>query len=157
MMIIKNSKIKIFLGGTCPSNEGDFDYRTILIPYLNIANINYFNPVVKDWTPDCIENEQKEKDVCNVHLYVICPNMKGVYSIAEAFSTSILYPDKKGILCFLREIDNKEFDDQQLKSNKATLDLFKSCGKNNLVFDLQTIKDFDKLGQCLNSLDKNYL
>ena len=40
--------MKIFLGGTC--NEST--WRDELIPNLTI---DYFNPVVKDWTPDCMK------------------------------------------------------------------------------------------------------
>lgn len=41
--------MKIFLGGTCCETT----WRDELIPYLEKANIEYFNPVVKDWTPEC--------------------------------------------------------------------------------------------------------
>ena len=87
--MMKINKNKVFLGGTCPSDEYDFDYRKLLIPLLKEANINYFNPVVKDWTEDCIRVEEQEKVECDIHLYVITPNMKGVYSIAEMFGSLI--------------------------------------------------------------------
>lgn len=61
---------KVFLGGTC----ADTDWRNELIPLLKV---DYFNPVVDDWTPDCIHEENSQKyHFCNVHLYVITNDMK---------------------------------------------------------------------------------
>jgi hypothetical protein len=39
------NKKKCFLGGTCNNSQ----WREALIPMLKI---DYFNPVVKDWTPE---------------------------------------------------------------------------------------------------------
>lgn len=79
---------KIFLGGTCSDKH---DYRNTLIPLLK--NIDYFNPVVDDWTEEAYQNELKEKKICNIQLYVITPLMKGVYSIAEAVDASNKNPN----------------------------------------------------------------
>jgi hypothetical protein len=125
MKIINNKKI--FLGGTCPSNKGDFDYRELLIPYLEKYNMNYFNPVVCDWTPKARENEEIQKKECKIHLYVISPNTKGMYSIAEAFSTFVKYSDSRVILCFIDKVDNKTFDYKQIKSNRNIENLFNEC------------------------------
>ena len=38
--------MKVFLGGTCNNSK----WRDKLIPMLNI---DYFNPVVDDWTEEC--------------------------------------------------------------------------------------------------------
>jgi len=121
--------LKIFLGGTCPSFDGDFDYRKILIPILNELDIEYFNPVVEDWTEECIKIEEDEKELCDIHLYLIAPNMKGVYSVAEAFGSLMIYDEEKmSILLVLKSISDKTFEKSQLKSLYATLDLFESCG-----------------------------
>ena len=45
---------KVFLGGTC--NESS--WREELIPMLKCE---YFNPVVKDWTPQCQEEKENQK------------------------------------------------------------------------------------------------
>ena len=42
--------VKVFLGGTCNNST----WRDTLIPLLKI---DYFNPVVDDWTPECQEQE----------------------------------------------------------------------------------------------------
>lgn len=75
---------RIFLGGTC----ADTTWRDELIPMLEARGIDYFNPVVKNWTPECQAVEEDEKNnKCDVHLYVITPEMIGVYSIAEIINS----------------------------------------------------------------------
>lgn len=126
--------MKIFLGGTCPSSIEDFNYRTLLIPFLEKNNIDYFNPVVEDWTEDCIQIEEQEKNICDVHLYVIAPNMKGVYSIAECFG-SIIKNKKRSILVFIDRIQDKPFEKNQLKSLVATGKLLSECGGESFELD----------------------
>lgn len=74
---------KIFLGGTW----NETTWREELIPRLTIE---YFNPIVDDWTPECQKNEDLEKaDKCDIHLYVITSAMTGVFSIAEAVESAM--------------------------------------------------------------------
>ena len=80
-------KVVVFLGGTC--NEST--WRNELIPLLKI---DYFNPVVEDWTPECIERENEYKENCDICLFVITPFMQGCYSIAEAVDVSNKHPEK---------------------------------------------------------------
>ena len=78
---------RVFLGGTC----ADTTWREELIPYLEKFGIDYFNPVVKDWTPECQIIEEEEKNhKCNIHLYVITKEMMGTYSVAEIIHSSHL-------------------------------------------------------------------
>lgn len=80
-------KIRIFLGGTCNGST----WRDELIPMLKENGIDYFNPVVEDWTPECQLIEEDEKNnKCNVHLYVITKEMQGTYSIAEMIHSAHL-------------------------------------------------------------------
>ena len=44
--------MKVFLGGTC----NDSNLRDTLIKMLDIE---YFNPVVSDWTEECYQEELK--------------------------------------------------------------------------------------------------
>ena len=77
-----NKKIKVFLGGTCNGST----WRDELIPKLKI---DYFYPVVKDWTPECQAEEERQKnEECMIHLYVITPQQKGVFSIAEMIESA---------------------------------------------------------------------
>jgi len=106
---------KVFLGGTC--NEST--WRDELIPYLEVE---YFNPVVEDWTPGCQKNEEFEKKFkCNIHLYVITKEMTGVFSIAEAIE-SVMTCDKTCIL----QVIPYGFGKGQLRSLQAVCDMVKN-------------------------------
>ena len=102
---------KVFLGGTCNESE----WREKLIPLLKI---NYFNPVVDDWTSECQEEEYRQKEICDIHLYVITPKMTGVFSIAELIDSSNKNP-KGTVFMILSKDGDKEFDKGQLKSLNA--------------------------------------
>lgn len=113
--------MKVFLGGTCNNSK----WRDKLIPMLNI---DYFNPVVDDWTEECYQEELKQREICDYCLYVITPLMTGVYSIAEVVDDSNKRPHKT-IFCVLNkdylplnvETDNPiTFDKGQMKSLKRT-------------------------------------
>lgn len=108
--------MKVFLGGTC----NETTWRDELISMLNI---DYFNPVVNDWTPDCIDTENREKETCDYNLFVITKEMTGVYSIAEAVDMSNKAPQKT-ILCILY----KGFDEGQNRSLRAVEKLVLSNG-----------------------------
>ena len=99
---------RVFLGGTC--NEST--WREDLIKLLKI---DYFNPVVDDWTPECAAEERKQREGCDYVLYVITPKMKGVYSIAEAVDDSNKRPVKT-IFCALVADGEEKFDDAQTRS-----------------------------------------
>ena len=112
--------MKVFLGGTCAESK----WREKLIPLLRC---DYFNPVVEDWTPECQENEEREKKICDYHLYVITTKMQGVYSIAEAVN------DSKNVLrtcifCVTKEEDDRDWTKGELKSLDATAKLIKRNG-----------------------------
>lgn len=98
---------KVFLGGTC--NEST--WRDELIPQLKI---DYFNPVVEDWTPECMEEELKQREKSDFCLYVITSDMTGVYSIAEVIDDSNKKPNKT-VFAFKED----GFDKSQIKSLKA--------------------------------------
>lgn len=99
--------MKIFLGGTCNGSK----WRKELIPQLKI---DYFDPVVEDWTEEAYQEELKQREECDFCLYVITPELKGVYSIAEAVDDSNKRPEKT-IFCFI-DYGDLEFDKAQYKS-----------------------------------------
>ena len=45
----ENKKERWFLGGTCAETT----WRNELMPLLDDKGIEYFNPVVEDWTEEC--------------------------------------------------------------------------------------------------------
>lgn len=99
---------KVFLGGTCNNSA----WRNELIEMLKI---DYFNPVVEDWTQECMAEELRQREICDFCLYVITPEMEGVYSIAEAVDDSNKRPDKT-VFCFLNTCGAKSFSKAQIKS-----------------------------------------
>lgn len=141
---------KVFLGGTC----GKTSWRDELIKLLKI---DYFNPIVDDWTNDCIKEEDRQKaDLCNIHLYVITSEMRGVYSIAEAVQSS----NTANKITIFHVIPDG-FDKSELKSLQAvcrlivknrgiayifngltlTTDLLNSIYMENLLIYKETTKD----------------
>ena len=104
---------RVFLGGTC--NESI--WRELLIPMLKI---DYFNPVVDDWTPECQAEEIRQRELCDFCPYTITPRMTGVYSIAEVVDDSNKRPEKT-VFCVL-ETDptgGEQFTKGQVKSLEA--------------------------------------
>ena len=106
--VIKSKQV--FLGGTCNGST----WRNDLIPMLKL---DYFNPVVENWTPECQEEEIRQRKNCDFCLYVITPKMTGVYSIAEAVDDSNKRPSKT-IFCVLGTDGDTAFDAHQIKSLK---------------------------------------
>ena len=100
--------MKVFLGGTCNESR----WREELIEMLEI---DYFNPVVEDWTEDCMKEEIKQRKICDYCLYVITPLMTGVYSIAEVIDDSNKRSDKT-LFCYLEEDGGKRFTEGQMRS-----------------------------------------
>ncbi len=87
---------KVFLGGTSDTTV----WRDELIELLHI---DYFNPVVDDWTEEDQENELRERATSDFLLYVLTPRMKGLYSIAEVVDDSNKRPDKT--LLYIKKVD----------------------------------------------------
>lgn len=122
-----DKKVKVFLGGTC--NEST--WRDKLIALLD-ESVEYFNPVVDDWTPECQAEEVKQRITCDYVLYVITSEMTGVYSIAEAVEDSNKRPDTT-IFCFLPE----GFTDGQQRSLASVARLI----NNNSSYWLKSLRE----------------
>ena len=120
---------KVFLGGTC--NEST--WRDKLIAMLEI---DYFNPVVDDWTEECYQEELRQREICDYCLYVITPRMTGVYSIAEVVDDSNKRPEKT-IFCLL------EYD---LSDYKMKIEDGKKVRRYVETFDASQLKSLDKVG-----------
>ena len=129
---------KVFLGGTC----NDSTWRERLIQKLDV---DYFNPVVKDWIPECQAEEIKQRESCDIVLYCITPLMVGVYSIAEVVDDSNKRPEKTILIC-LEEDDGKSFDKAQWKSMLSVVKMVES-NKAKVFFDLESAaKDINHKG-----------
>ncbi len=100
--------MKIFLGGTCNGST----WRDELIPQLSM---DYFNPVVSEWTPEAQDRELYEREHSDICLYVLTPRLTGFFSIAEVVDDSNKRPQST-VLCVLLEDENQHFTPHQMKS-----------------------------------------
>ena len=132
--------IKVFLGGTC----NDSTWRDDFIKLLN--NVDYFNPVVKDWNDEAYKRELYEREHCDFCLYCITPKMKGVYSIAEVIDDSNKRPEKT-IFVYLKKDENDEFDKVQSKS----LDAVSKMLNNNKAKVFNTLEE---VAEFLNTVSE---
>ena len=132
--------MKVYLGGTC----SDSTWRDVLIPQLEI---DYFNPVVEEWTPECLAEEWRQREVCDICLYVITPKMTGVLGVAEAVDDSNKRPERT-LFCFLERRDGEAaFSEHQVKSLNA---VGKMIQENGATWE----KEFDHLADRLNRFDR---
>jgi len=113
-------KKKVFLGGNC--NESMWRAKLI-----NMLEIDYFNPVVDDWTEECMAEEERQKEICDYCLYVITPKMTGVFAIAEAVDDSNKQPEKT-VFCVLLKDDYEFFTLGQTKSLQKVEDIIRQNG-----------------------------
>lgn len=105
---------RVFLGGTANNST----WREQLIPLLKDAGLDYFNPILPDgenWDETAQQKELNERASCDFCLYTITPKFSGVYAVAEAVDDSNKRPEKI-IFCVLKNDDDTEFDDDQMKS-----------------------------------------
>ncbi len=115
--------MRIFLGGTCNNSI----WRNELIEKLE-RNVDYYNPVVSNWTKECQEKELFERKHCDYCLYVITSEMIGVYSIAEVVDDSNKRPDK-----VIFAVLENGFSEEQIKSLKMVSKMVKNNG--SIIFN----------------------
>lgn len=121
-------KQKVFLGGTCANST----WRDELIPLLEKEGIAYFNPVVEDWTEECIEIEEREKWLhCDIHLYMLTKEMKGVYSIIEFIDSAL---DPHPTILPILVINTKGMDTDIIKSLNASINKMNGWWRNKYIF-----------------------
>ncbi len=130
----------VFLGGTCNGST----WRDELIPKLDPARVSAFNPVVEDWNEQAQAEEDYHKENDDFTLYVLTPEMTGVYSVFEVAMDSCKRPGRV-VACILEERDGKTFEGQVAKNmKKIKKDLVKN---GTLVFD-----NLDQIAMFFNTL-----
>lgn len=127
---------KVFLGGTC--NEST--WRDYLISKLDNKKVKYFNPVVEDWTQECMEREIYEREHCEWCLYTITPLMTGVYSIAEVIDDSNKRPSKT-LFCVIDEDSEKHFNEFQLRSLRQVAKMVTKNGGKSFI-SIHSVAEF---------------
>ena len=128
----------VFLGGTCNNSQ----WREKLKPLLKI---NYFDPVVPNWTPADQEREIASRKTSDFVLYTITPRMTGVYSIAEVVDDSNKRPSKTVFLVLATDVEDDgstmEFSKVQTKSLAALTKMVRNNGAV-VCSTLQEVADY---------------
>ena len=137
---------RIFLGGTCAGN----DWRPEFIHHIQGSDVEYFNPVVEDWTPECQAIEEEEKNrKCNIHLYVLTPEMQGVYSIAEIVNScwqAAMYGNHVEAVCLFIK---GNWEPKMKKSLEAVIRLCKDiCPTRFVGSSIETIREAVEIMAC---------
>lgn len=123
-----------FLGGTCSTST----WREELLQKLH-SNVETFNPVVPNWTPECQAVEDQARAESRFVLFVLTKEMVGVFSVAEVVDCSNKYPERT-IFCFKQD----DFDGHMLKSLKATAKMVAGNGA-------KVCENLDEVAEYLNS------
>lgn len=131
------ANVTVFLGGTCNGST----WREEFLPKL-CMRIKAFNPVVDDWNEEAQANEDWHKANDDYCLYVLTPEMAGLYSIFEVADDSNKRPEKT-ICCFIRSRNGREFDARTWRGIEKM--------KRDLVRNGATVcEDLDQVAAFLN-------
>ena len=126
----RKSGYDIFLGGT--TNKSTWRDEFINKLKKKKSKIKCFNPVVDNWTPECIDLENFVKNYAKYHVYVLTPKMQGVYSIAEMVES--VHDSSKKVYIYIETHDIDDFgkiiiwDMRMLNSLNAVSNLVVSHG-----------------------------
>lgn len=132
---MENFKNVTFLGGTCNHST----WREKLIALFK-DQVEFFNPVVPDWTPECQAREDKAREESRYVLFVITSEMTGVFSIAEAVDCSNKRPEST-LFAYLPDGFNKD----QIKSLATTSRMIARNGG-------QVFESLEEIATFLNSV-----
>lgn len=102
---------KVFLDGT----ENGSAWRRQLIPALESAGFQCFDPTEKPRSRRTYEEEMDQKSQSKYHLYVITPKMDDFENISELVEDSNKNPEKT-IFCFWQTDEDEAFTPQQIQS-----------------------------------------
>ena len=122
-------KKRVFLGGTWNGSA----WRNRAMIYLNNAGLDYFNPIVEDWTPEAQAAEVRARETCDFCLYAITPLMRGLLSIAEVVDDSNKRPEKTVLVLLPNEDGTAAFATDVWQSLNSVAALVRRNGAH--VFD----------------------
>lgn len=119
--------MKVFLDG--PRNDNEW-----LKKITSLLKCDYVKPIGDGWN---IEEEIKEKETCDIHLYVISPKQIYYHNIAKLLesasdSDKCWKNPKYVVYCLLYEDGDSSFSRQQIRSLIVVKDIYKKY--NNCIF-----------------------
>lgn len=130
-LIRKDGKnMKVFLGGTVDGK----DWRRYVMEELDKRGIDYFNPVVEDYTEEAQKIEDMEKENADAWLFVITNDMAGVFSISEAAE----YAVRKGQRVVFCNMYTRKETDAEIRMGGSLAHVERQLGKytGNICHDL---------------------
>lgn len=107
-----NNKPTIALFGTCGGSTWREDK---IIPYFEEHNINYYNPVVSNWTPECAIDEAKHLANDEIILFVINEETSGMASLMEAMCACVraVSTKQQKVLLYICKNVSKECEEKE--------------------------------------------
>ncbi len=138
--------VSVFLGGTC----SDSQWREKLIRKVDNPNLDMYNPVVPDWTPEVQAEEIKRRAESDYCLFVITPLMQGVFSIAEVVDDSNKRPEKT--LFLVKPFDEKPESEVLVGYNTHNEKSLKAVGEMVRRNGARWFETEDELVAFLNGL-----
>lgn len=135
----------VFLGGTCNGST----WRDELMPMLTEREVTFFNPVVEDWTEEAKAHEDIAKENATWELYVITPEMTGVYSIAEIMYKAATDPNNL-IICVPQD---ERWTEGQWRSLTATTTLARKLGLDAAEGAVTVCSDLKVVAEYLKTLN----
>lgn len=126
--------MKVFLGGVC----NGINWREYVIDRLkDYDDIEFYNPLVDNWTEEHRLLEIKARNDSDTIVYVISPEMLGVYSIAEVVDDSNKVPWRT-ILCILNTCNGIGFSEGMRRSVYAVSEMVRNNG-SKIVYSLDDL------------------
>lgn len=118
---------RFFLGGTTAGTG----WRDEVIPELKKRGLKFFDPRVEDWNDEARKKEEEEKEKCDTMLFLITPEMKGVFSVAEVINSSWEVVSSGNGFVYFGILDNGEWDEPRWRSLQATLEMVEEISQGN--------------------------
>ena len=130
----------VFLGGSCGNTTWRQD---IIIPVLDKYNIQYFNPQVPNWTPECIAIENNAKKIASDYIFYIDSNTPSLASVLEILALPHIYPNRKVYVTI--ELFKNSSDENLVKDiNRARLYLIDAIKQMTAIKQFPTLKELVK-------------
>ena len=116
-----------------------------MLTMLDSEKVAAFNPVVEDWNEQAQANEDWHKANDDFCIYVLTPEMTGIYSIFEVADDSNKRPEKT-IFCVLLERDGKTFSEGIQRS-------FLKIKKDLIKNGARVYESLEEIASFLNNYD----